>query len=60
MNLADVIIPYLKKRNFINKSINSVLYKTYQIFEIIIFYDYANFNDSGFINNIKKFFQYIT
>jgi teichuronic acid biosynthesis glycosyltransferase TuaG len=47
-------MPYFKKKDYINKSINSVLNQTYQNFEIIIVYDDQDLGDFKFINNIKK------
>ena len=54
MHLVSIIMPYFKKRNYIKKSINSVLNQTYQNFEIIIVYDDQDLSDCKFINNIKK------
>ena len=39
MDLISVIIPYYKKKNYILKTINSVLRQTYKNIEIIIIYD---------------------
>ena len=54
MYLVSIIMPYYKKRDYIKKSINSVLNQTYQNFEIIIVYDDQDLGDFQFINNIKK------
>ena len=54
MHLVSIIMPYFKKRNYIKKSISSVINQTYQNFEIIIVYDDQNFDDFEFINSIKK------
>lgn len=47
-------MPYYKKRNYIKKSINSVLCQTYQKFEIILVYDDEDLEDVDFIKSIKK------
>ena len=54
MDLVSVIIPYYKKKEYISKSIKSVLDQTYENLEIIIIYDDENQNDFDFINKIKK------
>ena len=47
-------MPYFKKRNYIKKSIISVLKQTYKNFEIIIVYDDQDLSDVDLINSIKK------
>ena len=39
MDLISVIIPYFKKKKFIDYSIKSVLNQTYSNYEIILIYD---------------------
>ncbi len=52
MSLVSVIIPYFKKKKFIEKTLNSVLNQTYQNFEIILIYDDENKNDLKFIDSL--------
>jgi teichuronic acid biosynthesis glycosyltransferase TuaG len=52
MNLVSVIIPYYKKKEFILKSINSVLKQSYKNFEIIIIYDDREKEDLDLIKKI--------
>ena len=47
-------MPYFQKRNFINKSINSVLKQTYKNFELIIIYDDDNKEDLIFLKKFCK------
>ena len=39
MSLVSIIIPYFKKKKYIESTINSILNQKYQNFEIIIVYD---------------------
>ena len=41
-NLVSIIIPYYKKKEYILKTINSILNQSYSQFEIIIIYDDEN------------------
>jgi teichuronic acid biosynthesis glycosyltransferase TuaG len=52
MNLVSVIIPYYKKKEFILKSVNSVLKQSYKNFEIIIIYDDREKEDLDLIKKI--------
>ena len=47
-------MPYYKKKQFVKKSIESVLNQTYSNFEIIIIYDDTDIEDLNYINEIKK------
>ncbi len=52
MKLASIIIPYYKKRNYIKKTIKSVLNQSYKNFEVIIIYDDEDKTDLHFLKNI--------
>jgi len=54
MDLVSIIIPYYKKKKYIELSINSVLQQTYKNFELIIIYDDENKNDLTFLKKIIK------
>ena len=54
MDLISIIIPYYNKKNFIKKTINSILNQTYKNFERLIVYDDTNKSDLKIINKIKK------
>ena len=53
MDLVSIIIPYYKKRKFINESIRSVLSQTYENIELIIIYDDNNKDDLNYL--LKNF-----
>tara|TARA_B100000795_G_scaffold204508_1_gene158112 strand:+ start:241 stop:981 length:741 start_codon:yes stop_codon:yes gene_type:complete len=52
MDLVSVIIPFYKKKLFIEETIFSVLKQTYMNLEIIIIYDDQNHDDLNFIKEI--------
>ena len=54
-DLISVVIPYYKKKKFIEETIKSVLDQTYQNFEIIIVYDDVDHQDLPYLNKIKNF-----
>jgi len=54
MDLVSIIIPYYKKKKYIELTINSVLQQTYKNFELIIVYDDENKEDLNFIKKITK------
>lgn len=54
MKLVSIIIPYYKKREYIEKTINSILRQEYQNFEIIIIYDDTELDDLPLIKKISK------
>ena len=54
MSLISIIIPYYKKKEFLKKSLNSVLEQTYKNFEIIIIYDDEDQRDLFFLRTLIK------
>jgi len=54
MSLISIIIPYYKKKDYIKKSIKSILKQSYQNFEIILIYDDSCIADLDYIKNITK------
>jgi teichuronic acid biosynthesis glycosyltransferase TuaG len=55
MDLVSVIIPYYRKRRYIESTIKSVLNQKYKNLEILIIYDDSNQSDLEFIKKIIKF-----
>jgi teichuronic acid biosynthesis glycosyltransferase TuaG len=55
MDLVSVIIPYYRKRRYIESTIKSVLNQNYKNLEILIIYDDSNQSDLEFIKKIIKF-----
>ncbi len=51
---VSVIMPYFKKRRFIDESINSVLNQSYKNYEIIIIYDDENLDDFFYLKKFQK------
>ncbi len=54
MSLVSIIMPYYKKKNFINKTINSILNQSYKNFEIILINDEINYDSLNFLKKISK------
>lgn len=54
MNLISIILPYYKKKNFISKTIKSILCQSYQKFELIIIYDDNDKKDLIYIRKLIK------
>ena len=54
MSLVSVIIPYYRKKQYISKTLNSVINQSYKKLEIIIIYDDDNKEDLEFIKQIAK------
>ena len=52
MALVSVIIPYFRKKSFIQKTLTSVLNQTFQDFEIILIYDDEKKDDLVYIKKI--------
>lgn len=57
--LISVVIPYHKKRFYIEKTINSILNQNYKKFEIILIYDDEDLNELNFLLELKKKFKKI-
>ena len=54
MDLVSIIIPYYKKKKYIELAINSVIHQTYRNFELIIVYDDENKEDLIILKKIIK------
>ena len=54
MILVSVIIPYFKKRTYIQETLKSVISQTHKNLEILIIYDDENKIDLNFIKELKK------
>ena len=52
--LVSVIMPYYKKIDYVEKSIDSVLSQSYQDLELIIVYDDENKKDLSYLKKIEK------
>ena len=52
--LVSVIMPYYKKSEFINASVNSILNQSFKEFEIILIDDELTKNSFEILENMKK------
>ena len=54
MSLVSIIIPYFKKKKYINSTLQSVIKQKYKKFEILIVYDDKDTSDISFLKKIIK------
>ena len=54
MKLISIIMPYYKKKAFVEEAINSVLRQSYKKFELILIYDDEDLDDYKYISNLSK------
>ena len=54
MSLVSIILPYFKKEEFLEETINSILNQTYQNFEIILIDDEISLNSKNFLDKISE------
>ena len=54
MDLISIILPYYKKRNFIDETIKSILSQSYKKFELIIIYDDTDKTDLFFLKKLTR------
>lgn len=54
MRLISIIIPYYKKKNYIEQTLKSILIQKYKNFEILIVYDDIAQEDLYFLKTLKK------
>ncbi len=54
MRLVSIIIPYYKKKNYIEQTLKSILSQNYKNFEILIVYDDSDRSDLPFLKTLKK------
>ena len=52
MSLVSIIIPYYKKKLYIEEAVNSALNQTFKDIEIIIVFDDPEENDLSYIEKI--------
>ena len=53
-DLVSIIIPYYKKKEYILKTINSILNQSYTYYEIIIIYDDDNLSELDYLEKLFK------
>ena len=54
MDLISIILPYYKKKKFIDQTIKSILSQSYKKFELIIIYDDSDKTDLFFLKKLIK------
>ena len=59
MHFVSVIMPYFKKKEYVERSILSVINQTYKNLELILIYDDESMDDFEYISNICGKFKNI-
>ena len=54
MDLVSIIIPYFKKKSFVQETVSSVLDQKYKNIEIIIIYDDEDKSDLEYLKNLYR------
>ena len=54
MKLVSIIIPYYKKKNYIEQTLNSILNQKFKNFEVLIIYDDNDQRDLIYLKTLKK------
>ena len=54
MRLVSIIIPYYKKKKYIQQTLKSILNQKYKKFEVLIVYDDDDKSDLEFLKTLKK------
>ena len=54
MKLVSIIIPYYKKKNYIEQTLNSILNQKFKNFEVLIIYDDSDRRDLIYLKTLKK------
>ena len=54
MRLVSIIIPYYKKKKYIEQTLRSILSQKYKNFEILIVYDDIDKEDLYLLKSLKK------
>ena len=54
MTLISIIIPYFKKKNYIEQTLRSILKQKYKHFEVLIVYDDEDQSDLFFVKTLIK------
>ena len=53
-DLVSIIIPFYKKKEYIFKTVNSILNQSYTYYEIIIVYDDENLSDFDYLKKYSN------
>ena len=54
MNFVSIILPFYKKREYIEEAISSILSQSYKNFEILIVYDEVDQENLKYLHSLYK------